>query len=234
MSHLTKDDRAAAPQRVRMTGSRSASTRSRAGHGARIRARRRRRSRTALTALLCAVLLIAVAGAGALLLRGKPVPEPSCPIRYPEAVNAAAAEFDIEPAYLYAVILAESSFRPEVRSNVGATGLMQIMPETGEWIARKLDMDDMYTADMLTDPEVNVRLGGWYLRFLLDRYNGDKRCASAAYHAGQGTVDRWLADPAASPDGQTLAVIAYDSTDHYVNKVLKYYEEYLSLLSENG
>lgn len=227
MTQPTKDSR-----RVRMTGNQSASTRSRASEFERMRARRRRKRRSPVFPALFVVLLLVIIGA-TLLLRPEPqLPQEVYPIKYTAEVTAAAEEFDLEPAYLYAIILAESSFRPTAESSVGALGLMQIMPDTGKWLSGKFGMADTYTPDMLTDPAVNVRFGSWYLRFLLDRYNDDMRCATAAYHAGQGTVDGWLDDPTYSPDGQTLAVIAYDSTNNYVNKVLKYYEEYLALLSE--
>lgn len=225
----------AAPPRRRMNSARSASMHSYASEAERRRARRRPARRRSMLPGLIALLLLAAVIAGMVLLRPDKPREQAremYPLRYTREITSAAAEFGVDEAYLYAVVLAESSFRPDAVSNVGAMGLMQIMPDTGAWIAKKLDMGDTYTADMLTDPAVNTRLGAWYLHFLLDRYDGDMRCASAAYHAGQGTVDKWLADPAYSSDGQTLAVIAYDSTDNYVNKVMRYYDEYTSLLSQ--
>ena len=224
----------------RMSPARSASTRSRVSDIDRMRARRqtrrkRRRRRRSMLPKVLGVLIFLCLGAALAIIISKAMPQPkpqeSYPIRFSAEINAAADEFALDPAYLYAIVLAESSFRPDACSDVGALGLMQIMPDTGKWIAKKLDMGDTFTADMLTDPSVNVRFGGWYLRFLLDRYDGDMRCATAAYHAGQGTVDRWLDDAAYSPDGQTLAVIAFDSTDNYVSKVMKYYAKYQSLLS---
>lgn len=228
------------PHRVRMTGNRSASTRGPVREIDRARARRRRRRngpsplRLAAIALCVALIVGACLGVGWYRQQREIHEFDLYPVRYTAEVEAAASEFDLEPAYLYAVILAESSFHPDAVSSVGALGLMQVMPDTGEWIAGKLDLSESYSVDMLTDPALNVRFGSWYLRFLLDRYNGDKRCASAAYHAGQGTVDAWLADPSLSPDGQTLSAIAYDSTDQYVNKVLKNYEKYLALLSQDA
>ena len=224
--------------RVRMTGNGSASTRSRASALTRMRARRRRRRGPSVRYIafiaLSALLIVAVClGVGRYRQQKELHRFDAYPIRYAAEVNAAAAEFDLEPAYLYAVILAESSFRPDAVSSVGALGLMQVMPEMGEWIAGKLDLSDSFTADMLTDPALNVRFGSWYLRYLLNRYDGDKRCASAAYHAGQGTVDAWLADPSMSPDGHTLSAIGYETTDYYVNKVLSNYEKYLALLSQD-
>lgn len=224
--------------RVRMTGNGSASTRSRVNELTRMRARRRRRRGPSVGPViciaLCALLIVALCLSVGWYRQQKELHRfDAYPIRYAAEVNAAAAEFDLEPAYLYAVILAESSFRPDAVSSVGALGLMQVMPETGEWIAGKLDLSDSFTADMLTDPALNVRFGSWYLRYLLNRYDGDKRCASAAYHAGQGTVDAWLADPSMSPDGHTLSAIGYETTDYYVNKVLSNYETYLALLSQD-
>ena len=250
MTKPTKEIRAGGPRRpdpvqerttnhrVRMTGNGSASTRSRVNELTRMRARRRRRRGPSVGPIiciaLCALLIVALClGVGWYRQQKELHRFDAYPIRYAAEVNAAAAEFDLEPAYLYAVILAESSFRPDAVSSVGALGLMQVMPETGEWIAGKLDLSDSFTADMLTDPALNVRFGSWYLRYLLNRYDGDKRCASAAYHAGQGTVDAWLADPSMSPDGHTLSAIGYETTDYYVNKVLSNYEKYLALLSQD-
>ena len=101
---------------------------------------------------------------------------------------------------------------------------MQIMPETGDWIAGKFG--DTYTEGCLYDPDTNIRYGCWYMGFLIDRYGGDKACASAAYHSGQGTVDGWLRDTAYSSDGRTLAVIPGENAKVYVERVLNYYEKY--------
>lgn len=146
------------------------------------------------------------------------------PLAYREDIQRYAAEQGLEPAYMAAVIMSESSFRSDATSNVNAQGLMQIMPETGEWIAGKFD--DTYVEGCLYDPATNIRYGCWYMGFLLDRYNGDKACASAAYHSGQGTVDGWLKDPAYSADGRTLSVIPGENANTYVERVLNFYEKY--------
>ena len=198
---------------------------------------RRRKKRASFLPTLLALLALIALVAGTVLLWPRPQPAPRqatfdpYPLRYTSEISAAAQEFGVPPAYLYAVILAESSFRTDATSSVGAMGLMQIMPETGVWIAKKLGMRDSFTPEMLYEPAVSARFGAWYLRFLLDRYDGDMRCATAAYHAGQGKVDKWLDDPAYSPDGQTLAVIASDATNNYVNKVMNNYEQYTAILS---
>ena len=146
------------------------------------------------------------------------------PVLYTAEIIEAANVNSIPAPYIAAVIMAESSYNPAAISSVGARGLMQIMPDTGDWIAGKFD--ETCSEEALHDPTTNIRYGAWYLGFLMDRYNGDMCCATAAYHAGQGTVDRWLGDPEYSADGKTLDKIGYDSTNTYVNRVLKYYEYY--------
>lgn len=149
------------------------------------------------------------------------------PVEYEEIIRACAADNGLDPAYPAAVIMAESSYRPEVVSSANAQGLMQLLPETGEWVAGKLG--ETYEEGCLFDPETNIRYGCWFLGWLMRRYDGDMTCASSAYHQGHGTVDKWLADPAYSADGATLAVIPSNATDTYVKRVLKYYERYTEL-----
>ena len=117
-------------------------------------------------------------------------------------VRETAAEYGLNPPLVAAVIYTESKYNASAVSSAGAMGLMQIMPETGEWIAHKLDWP--FTDETLFDPRANARLGAWYLRFLLDRYDGRVQNAIAAYHAGQGSVDAWLEDARYSSDGLTL------------------------------
>jgi soluble lytic murein transglycosylase len=89
------------------------------------------------------------------------------------------------------VIEEESKFDANARSSAGAVGLMQLTPQTAEGIAEYTGGTTFVLGD-LTNPEINVRYGAWYLRHLLDRYH-DERTALAAYNAGQENVDRWLA-----------------------------------------
>jgi soluble lytic murein transglycosylase len=125
------------------------------------------------------------------------------PLTYTDEIRASAEEFDLDPYLVAALIHRESSFQPEITSSVGAVGLMQVMPETGEWIGTSLGITD-YDPARLTDPAFNTRMGCWYLHFLLERYNGQVVEALTAYNQGHGRVDGWLADPAISPDGKTL------------------------------
>ena len=153
------------------------------------------------------------------------------PMEYEDVIRGRAAAEGIPPAYAAAVILAESSYRPDAVSQANAQGLMQLLPSTAEWIAGKFG--ESYVEGSLFDPQTNIRYGCWYLGFLLRRYGGDLTCATAAYHAGQGTVDGGLADPAYSADGATLDAMGYASTQTYVERVLKYYERYEKLYAED-
>lgn len=146
------------------------------------------------------------------------------PMEYEEQIRKYAADNGIEPAYVASVVLAESSYRADAVSSVNAQGLMQILPDTGEWLSGKFNEE--YVEGCLFDPDTNLRYGCWYLGWLMDRYDGDMSCASSAYHQGQGVVDKWLQDPEYSADGRTLSVIPSDATRTYVDRILKYYEKY--------
>ena len=208
-------------QRARQAGERAPLRRVRA-------ARRRRQRRRTLLAIFASALVVLIAlGAWALFGRGR-MDLSRYPMTYAPEIRAAAAEFSLDPAYVASVVLAESSFDAEAVSSAGAIGLMQIMPATGEWIAGKLE-DEPFDVQRLYQPEVNLRYGCWYLRFLLDRYDGDMYTASTAYHQGQGRVDQWLEDPQYSQDGRTLTAISSAVTDTYVNRIMESYANYQEL-----
>jgi len=101
-------------------------------------------------------------------------------------IGKAAAEFEIDPAVAFGLVRAESSFRNQATSPVGAVGLTQLMPRTATW------MEPGVTRAQLRDPETNLRIGFKYLRYLLDKYEGDEKLALLAYNRGPGTVDRAL------------------------------------------
>lgn len=151
------------------------------------------------------------------------------PLRYEQEIRVNARQFGLEAWHVAAVVRCESSFDVKATSSVGARGLMQIMPDTGKWIAHKLDEDDIYTDDRLYEPFTNLRYGCWYLNWLMKRFSGDRTLVTAAYHAGHGKVDEWLKNPEYSPDGTTLALIPYDSTRAYVKRVLNACEKYQEL-----
>jgi soluble lytic murein transglycosylase len=144
---------------------------------------------------LAAVLALAVAlGGGFLVLQATKPPwweRLWYPLPYAAIVRGHARHYRLDPALLAAVIYTESKFHADARSSSGAVGLMQLLPSTAEGIALHTGGTAFRVSD-LTNPEINVRYGAWYLRHLLDKY-GDIRTALAAYNAGQENVDEWRA-----------------------------------------
>ena len=152
-------------------------------------------------------------------------------VTWQDHVEKYAAQYNLQPAFVIAIIRNESSFRTNAVSSVGARGLMQLMPDTAEWIAGKLD-DDSYNFDRMWDAETNIRYGCWYLGYLTRLFHGDAELISAAYHAGQTTVTQWLSDPAKSSDGIFLDVnkLSDGPTKQYIGRVTQTYGIYQTLL----
>jgi soluble lytic murein transglycosylase len=155
--------------------------------------------------------LLAFAGAAAWIVEAEPdwYLRTRYPLEYEQIVIAHARNYDLPPALLAAVIYAESRFDPNAESEAGAVGLMQLLPETAKGIALRTGGERFVVSD-LRNPEINVRYGSWYLDHLRERYDGDLRLALAAYHAGQGNVDRWLDEGGG---------IAFPETRAYVDEV---------------
>jgi soluble lytic murein transglycosylase len=152
--------------------------------------------------------LLAFASAAAWVVKAEPdwYLRSRYPLEYEGVIRAYAHERDLDPALVAAVIYAESRFDPNVRSSAGAVGLMQVLPETGEFIARSTGGDEFVAAD-LRDPDINVRYGTWLLDNLRDRYGGDVATALAAYHAGPGNVDSWRRDGSGIKFPETRAYV---------------------------
>lgn len=150
------------------------------------------------------------------------------PVPYEEIVGEQAEAYGLDPALVYAVMRAESSFRPEAVSNKGAYGLMQITEPTFEWLQTKMDDGQTYTTDDLCQPEVNIRYGCKLLSILLSQYESTET-ALCAYNAGMGRVGEWLSDEAYSSDGATLHTIPFPETKNYVAAVMSNYDVYHEL-----
>ncbi len=112
------------------------------------------------------------------------------PLTYRTEIAYYSTVYDLEPALVASLIRNESRFHPDAVSTAGAIGLMQIMPESGAWIAEQLSLA-AYDPERLTDPSFNISLGTWYLRYLLDRY-GSVEAALWAYNAGPTRANAWL------------------------------------------
>jgi soluble lytic murein transglycosylase len=176
--------------------------------------------------------ILALAGLGALIagvvlampLFKQAVNEFTLPLQDQQIIRQQAAEKKLDPALIAAVIYAETKFDPRP-SEAGAQGLMQIMPETAQFLSRMSGAKTFRTADLAT-PEVNIAYGSYLLRYLLDRYHGNKVLALAAYNAGDANVDRWVADARARGHQLTVDEIPFPETRAYVAKVLQAQVDY--------
>ncbi len=150
------------------------------------------------------------------------------PIKYTQFVEEEAQKNNLDKYFVYAVIKCESGYDTNAESPVGAVGLMQIMPDTFDWITQKVGGTDDFT--QATDPKTNISYGCWFYGWLMERY-GDEKTAIAAYHAGMGNADKWLEDERYSSDGKTLDKIPFPSTEEYAEKVMKTKHIYYRLYS---
>ena len=153
-----------------------------------------------------------------ILLNAKNITRFFYPINYEPVINKYSEEYSLDPYLVTAVIKAESNFNTYARSNKDAFGLMQITKETAEWISGKLSAPEM--TENLSEPETNIRMGCFYLDYLMKMYDGNVKNALCAYNAGFSVVNRWLDDKEFSPDGINLSKIPYRETELYVTRVL--------------
>lgn len=153
------------------------------------------------------------------------------PLKYEELIQQKAEKYNLSPAFVAAIMLNESSFRPDATSSVDARGLMQLMDDTAGWIHGKLKRTDPYDFNDLYDPETNVEFGCWYLQFLSERFRGDPILVAAAFHAGQGEVQNWLNSSLYSSDSLTIALdrLPEGPTKQYVGRVLNAFAAYKRL-----
>jgi soluble lytic murein transglycosylase len=178
----------------------------------------------ALGILAAAVLVVALTGS--LVRDALPggVAALLYPLHYEKEIGASARQYGVDPYLVAAVAKAESGFNPTAKSRVGATGLMQLMPETAAWIVSRPDWFGDTQVD-LTDPETNLDLGAYYLSYLLDRFGGGEVEALAAYNAGEGTVSGWLSKRGgtdSSPGSLTVREIPFPETRSFVERVQHY------------
>ena len=144
--------------------------------------------------------------------------EITLPLRHEDVIRQQARDKNLDPALVAAVIYRESKFR-DVTSEAGAKGLMQILPSTAQFIARRSGGTRFEVRD-LANPQINISYGSWYLRYLLDRYDGNTVAAVAAYNAGHTPVDNW------GGKQLTLDDIRFSETAHYARDVIDKRGEY--------
>jgi soluble lytic murein transglycosylase len=186
---------------------------------------RRRPSRSRAFRRRALLLAFVAVSAGVVMLilspwADKAVQEIRLPLRHDDIIRQQAEQKNLDPSLIAGVIYVESRFRDQT-SHAGAKGLMQIMPSTADYIARKSGGTEFVQGDLAT-PQINISYGSWYLRYLLDHYHGNTLLALAAYNAGEGKVDEWWRE--AADRGERFRVadhIPFPETRNYVDKVLE-------------
>lgn len=153
------------------------------------------------------------------------------PLPHRELVNSAADKYEVDPYLVFSIIRVESKFNHQAKSSAGATGLMQIMPQTGEWIAGKMNIKP-YSEELLTQPDYNIPMGTWYLANLNDEFDQRLPLVVAAYNAGRGNVRQWLVDGQWDGTLENVENIPYGETRKYVVNVIKNYQIYQAIYRE--
>jgi soluble lytic murein transglycosylase len=175
-------------------------------------------------ALAAVVLAGAVAAGLAFGPLEEAVREITLPLRHEDVIRQQATDKGLDAALIAAVIYEESKFRDRT-SPAGAKGLMQILPGTAHFIARKSGGTEFELRDLAT-PQVNISYGAWYLRYLKRRYDGNETLAVAAYNAGEGKVDGWVREAGGAASFDPEEDIPFPETREYVAGVAEHQEEY--------
>lgn len=150
------------------------------------------------------------------------------PYDYQDTINFYADRYEVDRNLVASVILAESKFRQDATSVHGARGLMQIMPETGSWIATQIE-DDSFSVDKLYNVNMNIKYGTWYLSELQTEFEGNEVLALAAYNAGRGNVYEWMEKYHWNINFKDYTKIPFPETKEYVKRVLENKKHYNKL-----
>ncbi|MFW6035865.1 MAG: lytic transglycosylase domain-containing protein [Halothermotrichaceae bacterium] len=153
-------------------------------------------------------------------------------MKYEEIIIEKARKYNLDPDLVAAMIFVESKYIEDAKSHRGAVGLMQIMPDTGQWIAEKILCND-YNIQELYKPAVNIEFGCWYLSNLNQQFDNELIIVLAAYNAGRGNVSKWLKH---SWNGQhtSLSDLPFKETRDYIKQILTVYEHYQRIYNLNN
>lgn len=153
------------------------------------------------------------------------------PIHYQDTINASSAKHGVDPYLIAAIIRVESNFKSNPRSKKGAIGIMQIMPDTAEWLFEREGFRSFKLAD-LDNPEKNIDVGTKYLDLLNSQFKQNTAQVIAAYNAGPGNVTKWLQSGRWDGTLDHLNQIPFWETRGYVERVWYYYNKYVSIYAQ--
>lgn len=178
-----------------------------------------RKNAKILLIILLAIILLAIVG----ICINKLMIKVLYKKKYSEYVTKYAQKYEVDENLIYALIKAESNFEADAESNKNAKGLMQLMYSTAEDVAKKSGIE--LTEDNILEPDININIGIKYISILLDKY-GCVEVALAAYNAGSGNVDKWIANGTIKSDGSDIENVPFKETNNYVRKILRDYKIY--------
>lgn len=169
--------------------------------------------------ILAAVLIITI------LANYKSILRKVFPVQYNQSVLKYSAQYNMDPYIIYSIIRVESKFNPYAKSNKGASGLMQITPQTGEYIANLLNISN-YNENLLYNSDLNIHFGTFYFSKLYNDFNADIDCALAAYNGGSGNVSKWITTDDQGKKYLDVEKIPFAETRNYILRVKKIYKLY--------
>lgn len=154
------------------------------------------------------------------------------PIEYEETIKAYSVKYDVDPYLVLSIIQVETRFNEKKISKKGAVGLMQIMPETAEWLVEQggFPLDHV---KRVHEPEINIELGSMYLSSIYHQFSKNNLVTIAAYNAGPGNVNKWIKSGDWDGSLKNLNRIPYGETRHYIQRVLFYYDKYKWIYNYN-
>ncbi|MBB6732664.1 lytic transglycosylase domain-containing protein [Cohnella zeiphila] len=172
------------------------------------------------------VLLLLLVVVGLLFVQSEWLGRTIYPIYYKEEIKKNAEIYRLDPLLIASIIRVESNFKPDAVSPKGALGIMQVMPDTAEWIMKNEEMNSITIDDVSHDPNAGIQVGTWYLQSLLKQFGGNLALSLAAYNAGPGKVKQWVDGKVWDGDEDKLEDIPYGETKRYVQRVLYFYNKY--------
>ncbi|QYR23289.1 lytic transglycosylase domain-containing protein [Paenibacillus sp. sptzw28] len=151
------------------------------------------------------------------------------PIEYKPDIRISAQNYNLDPYLVAAIIRVETNYSANAVSKKGALGIMQLMPDTAEWIVKQGRFTNVTTDTLASRADISIEIGAWYLNSLHQQFDGNMVAVIAAYNAGPGTVNRWMADGVWDGRFETVDKLPYGETRHYVQRVIYYYNKYKKL-----
>lgn len=185
------------------------------------------------------VLVLALAVIALLFVRSEWMSRWLYPVHFREEIASVSKDYELDAHLVAAIIRVETNYKPEAVSKKGAIGIMQLMPDTADWIINKGGFKGITPDSISRDPRDGMEIGSWYLNELSRQFGGNMVKVIAAYNAGPGTVNRWLNEGTWDGEFATVDQVPYGETRHYIQRVIYYYNKYKTLYpdladSKNG